>query len=141
MIMAGWVALPAVILEKQDALGLEPMDLNIILQIAKHWWDATNLPHPSKATIARALQCDPRTVQRRIAALEAAGFIRRIERRGPRGSRGSQTSQYDLSGLVKAATPYAIEALKQREEVRQKQLARLRRKKVLLVEEGGNTPG
>ncbi len=130
LVAAGWVALPSIILERQEALGLDAMDINIILHIAKHWFEAGNLPHPSKGSIARAMQVTPRAVQKRIAALEDLGFLRRIERRGPKGSKGSQTSEFDLSGLKEKATPHAVEAIKQREKIRQMKLDRLRRKKV-----------
>jgi Mn-dependent DtxR family transcriptional regulator len=63
-----------------------------------------NLPHPSKSSIAKAMQMTPRAVQKRIARLEDEGFLRRIERRGPRGSKGSQTSEFDLSALIEKAT-------------------------------------
>lgn len=129
LVSAGWVALPSIILERQEALGLDAIDVNIILHIAKHWFDPGTLPHPSKGSIARAMQIASRTVQKRLAKLESAGFIRRIERRGPKGTKGSQTSQYDLSGLIKQATPFAIEALREREQKRKMQIARLNRKR------------
>jgi DNA-binding transcriptional regulator YhcF (GntR family) len=123
------VALPSIILERQDALGLDALDINIILHIAKHWFEAGNLPHPSKGSIAKAMQVTPRTVQKRIARLHDEGFLRRIERRGPKGSKGSQTSEFEFNGLVEKATPYAVEAVQQREKFRQLKLERLRRKR------------
>ena len=48
LMKAGWVAFPTTILEKQRALGLDALDINIILQIAKHWWETENPPFPSK---------------------------------------------------------------------------------------------
>ncbi len=44
--------LPSIILEKQHALGLDAIDVNILLQLARHWWYRDNPPHPSKASIA-----------------------------------------------------------------------------------------
>lgn len=126
---AGWVALPSIILERQDALGLDALDINIILHIAKHWFEAANLPHPSKGSIARAMSVTPRTVQKRISILHELGFLRRIERRGPKGTKGSQTSQFDFTGLIEKATPLAIEAVREREEIRQMRMARLSRRK------------
>lgn len=103
LVAAGWVAFPSIILERQDALGLDALDVNIILHIAKHWFEPGNLPHPSKGSIAKAMQVTPRTVQKRISRLHDLGFLRRIERRGGKGTKGSQTSEYDLSGLVQQA--------------------------------------
>ena len=129
LLAAGWVALPSIILERQDALGLDAIDINIILHIAKHWFEAGNLPHPSKGSIAKAMQVTPRAVQKRIARLEDEGFLQRIERRGPKGTKGSQTSEFAFTGLIQKATPHAIEAVQQREKFRQLKLERLRRKK------------
>lgn len=120
----GWVALPTIILEKQKALGLDPLDLNIILQITKYWWEPGNLPHPSKKTIAEAIGIDPRTVQRRISALVELGFVTRVMRKGPKGN---LSSSYDLRGLIDHATPYAKEASQQRAAARAAYEDRLRR--------------
>jgi hypothetical protein len=35
---AGWTAVPTVLLDKQHALNLEPIDLTILLQLFKRWW-------------------------------------------------------------------------------------------------------
>ena len=77
---AGWTAIPNVIIKRQKALGLTPLDVNIILQLLTYWWECENLPRPSKATIAAAIGVDPRTVQRRIASMEKAQFIKRVPR-------------------------------------------------------------
>ena len=58
--------------------------------------------------IAKAINVDPRTVQRRIAAMEKATFLRREERRGPTGSK---TNIYHFDGLIEAAKPFAEEKL------------------------------
>jgi DNA-binding transcriptional regulator YhcF (GntR family) len=129
LIAAGWVALPSIILERQDALGLDAIDVNVILHIAKHWFEPGNLPHPSKGSIAKAMQVTPRTIQKRFSRLDALGFVQRIERRGPKGTKGSQTSKFDFSGLTKEATPFAIEALQERKKKREERLARLGRKR------------
>lgn len=113
LIKAGWTAFPNIIVERQKALGLSPLDVNILLHLATYWWEADNKPHPSKATIAEAVGVQPRSVQRRIAALEAAGFIRREERRIP--GQGSKTNKYHFDGLIEAAKPYAEEKILERE--------------------------
>lgn len=106
---AGWLAFPNIILEKQQALGLTPLDVNIILYLATYWWTADNKPRPSKNTIAAAIGVTPRTVQRRIAAMEKAGFIKREERRISK--EGSKPNLYHFEGLIKEATPYALEKI------------------------------
>jgi DNA-binding transcriptional regulator YhcF (GntR family) len=111
---AGWTCIPSVIIERQQALGLDPIDINILMHLAAHWWTEDNKPYPSKATIAAALGVTPRTVQRRIAAMESAGFVRREERRI--AGKGSYTNRYHLDGLIKAAQPYAQEKVEERAE-------------------------
>jgi hypothetical protein len=41
---AKWTVIPNVILDRQQALGLEPVDVCILLHLAKHWWEADRLP-------------------------------------------------------------------------------------------------
>jgi hypothetical protein len=109
---AGWTAVPSIIIERQKKLGLDATDLNIVLHLMNHWWQADNRPHPSKGRIADALGVDPRTVQRRIARMEADGLLKREPRAAV--GKGSQTNRYNLEGLIAAATPLAQEALEER---------------------------
>ncbi|WP_453974338.1 hypothetical protein [Bradyrhizobium elkanii] len=60
LMKAGWTALPNVIFERQRALGLDAIDVNIILHIASYWWTAEGKPFPSKRTIAAAMDVEPR---------------------------------------------------------------------------------
>jgi predicted ArsR family transcriptional regulator len=56
--------------------------------------------------LAERLNLSDRQVQRHIADLKAAGFVRRIERTAPH--RAKISNEYDLSGLVeklKASEP------------------------------------
>jgi predicted transcriptional regulator len=133
---AGWTLLPNTVLHRQAALGLTSTDVNILLHLVAYWWKETELPHPSKVTLATSIGVTPRTVQRRIAAMEHAGFIQRVRRQGPH--RGTQTNLYDFSGLIKAATPYAKEMLEERAAKVKDQAARAGRKgrpNLRLVEE------
>ena len=114
---AGWIGFPSVIVERQLVLGLDALDMNILLHLAKHWWTKDNKPFPSKKTMADALDVTPRTVQRRIARMQKDGLLRREERRIP--GKGSQTNRYHLDGLIKEATGYAEEELEKRKERKQ----------------------
>lgn len=122
LMKAGWTVVPNVIFEYQQALGLDALDINILLHIASYWWRPEGKPHPSKVTIARSIGVEPRTVQRHIAAMEAAGFIRREERRIP--GVGSDTNVYHLDGLIKAAAPYAADKV---DKIEKKKKARAER--------------
>lgn len=126
LIDAGWTCLPSVIIERQQALGLDAVDINILMHLAVHWWTEDNKPHPSKGTIAAAMGMEPRSVQRRIAKLEADGLIRREERRT--GKTGSLTNRYHFDGLIKEATPYALERIEEIASKKAQALARATRK-------------
>src|SRR6218665_1450548 len=61
-----------------DGCRLDPVDMNIVLVIAAHWWKANQLAFPSKKLIADTIGKDPTTVRRRLAKLEKDGMIERI---------------------------------------------------------------
>ena len=63
---AGWTAIPNALIVHQASLGLSPMDICIILQISRYWWDADNHPYPAKKTLADSIGVTPRTIQKRI---------------------------------------------------------------------------
>jgi DNA-binding transcriptional regulator YhcF (GntR family) len=129
---AGWTAIPNVIFERAQALGLEPMDIVIILNLAGYWWKAGNDPYPSKKSLATAIGVTERTVQRRIAAMEKAGFIERIQRTSAHGR--TSTNQYSLQGLIDAAKPFAEEHVATRQARKQEAVARAARKKPVKLE-------
>ena len=133
---AGWTAFPSIIVEKQNALGLDALDVNIILYLSTYWWESENKPHPSKKTIAEAIGVTPRTVQRRIADLEKAGFIRREYR--PDKDKGNKSNKYHFDGLIEAVEQFAQEKLESIEERRAAESARrARRRPTLKSIEGG----
>ena len=128
---SGWSVLPNIIIEKQAALGLDPMDMNIILHLVQYWWVADNPPHPSVATIAEAISVTPRTIQKRITAMTELGLMERKERRHTR--RGSDTNLYSFDGLIKAVAPFAEEKLAKKAEAQAAEKARIKSKKPKLV--------
>ncbi len=109
---AGWTAVPNILIQRQKSLGLEPIDLNILLHLMAYWWQDENKPHPSKNTLAQSIGVSPSTIRRRIKGMEAGGLIKRIERR--RESDRSDTNEYDLTPLREALKPYAEEELTER---------------------------
>lgn len=107
---AGWTLFPNILLEKQAALGLKAIEVNILMHLLTYWWDVDNTPHPSKQRMATALGVSTKTIQRNIASLETAGFIKREPQFS--GSGGGQTSnRYNFDGLIMHATEFAEEKL------------------------------
>lgn len=127
LMTAGWTAIPSVILERQQALGLNALDVNILLHIARHWWRADELPFPSKTSIAECIGVNPRTVQRHIAELEEAGLIQRVSRFGDK-SKGQLNNAYDLRPLIREAKPFAAEVVEERKARQEERRARRIRK-------------
>ena len=95
----GFCIVPSLLLRAQRRLGLNPVQLAVLMHLADIWWYADRRPYPSKKTLGERLGLGPRQVQRYIAELEEAGLVRRIERRA--GHQGKLSNEYDLSGLVK----------------------------------------
>jgi len=94
----GYSSIPSILLWGQARLGLEPDELNVLLQLISHWWNADQDPHPSKETVARRMGKSARMVQRHLTSLETKGFIARITRY--KLHQGQDSNGYDLAGLV-----------------------------------------
>ncbi|MBN8530581.1 MAG: helix-turn-helix domain-containing protein [Alphaproteobacteria bacterium] len=127
-IKAGWTAIPSVILERQQSLGLNAMDLAIIMHLVKHWWEAERNPYPSKRRICEAMGISESTMRKHVAKLQKAGLVNRAPKYLP-GTKGVISNEYDLSGLVKRSKKLAQEALEIRKG-RDRTASQLRRKKV-----------
>lgn len=111
-IKAGWICLPTILIRRQRTLGLEPLDLNILLHLLSYWWADGNHAHPSKATLAQAIGVSASTIQRRIRAMEAGGLLVRIQRR--KTDDRSETNLYDLTPLRDILEPHAELELNER---------------------------
>ena len=125
----GWTMVPSVLMEHQRELGLNAVQFNILMQLAKHWWKDTP-PFVSKRTIAHAMHLSMRTVQRHLTALEQQGLIRREKRHRQDGGRTSNS--YVFVGLIEKARPYAAQMLESRKN-RLAERAALKKPKLKLV--------
>src|SRR5262249_7850378 len=99
VIKLGYTTLPSLLFRAQAKLKLNPIQLNVLLQIIEHWWDADKNPYPAKETIARRMKKTPPHIQLIITQPEKAGPIRRIERYV--GPHAQSTNAYSFDGLVK----------------------------------------
>jgi predicted transcriptional regulator len=114
----GFSIIPSLLLRAQRRLGLNPTQLAVLLQLCDYWWDEKRKPFPSKEALSQRLGLSTRQVQRQVAALEAVGLVKRIERIGRHGGKLSNT--YDLSGLVKRLQALEPEFRQVEEENRQR---------------------
>lgn len=117
----GFCVLPSLVFRAQRRLGLNPTQLAVLLQLADFWWDAARKPFPKKVDLADRLGLSDRQVQRHIADLEKAGFVRRIERTA--SHRGKISNEYDLSGLVEKLKALAPEFREVAEEAKARKKA------------------
>jgi hypothetical protein len=123
---AGWVGFPSAVIQFQDQLQLSSTELNVLLQIADHWWDPERHPYPSKGLIAKRMQMYPRSIQRIITRLQVRGLIERVERKYPYG--GNRSNEYRLAGLIRASEPFAKEII-EKYEIRSREKAQRNRRK------------
>lgn len=62
----GWVAVPTTLFFAQQTLGINALELNVLLNLIMHWWNKEKSPYPSQAAIARRMGVSVRTVQRTL---------------------------------------------------------------------------
>lgn len=132
---SGWTSFPNVIFERQQALQLSPLDINILLHLAGNWWNPGQHPFRSKKTLALAIGVHPRTIQKRIEEMERWGYIKRIYRKASVGD--NLPNEYDLSGLIEKVKPFAEEKLAERARQQAAKTATITRKKPLTMIPGG----
>jgi hypothetical protein len=58
----GYTMLPNLLLQAQGRLGISPLQLNVLVQLIQHWWDADSDPFLAKETIARRMGKSPRQI-------------------------------------------------------------------------------
>lgn len=75
--LAGFQAVPDLLLKHQNDLGLSPTDLTVLLNVLMHWWYPDQKPFPRSTTIARRMGVNPRTVQRSLQQLEKLNLLTR----------------------------------------------------------------
>jgi hypothetical protein len=76
---AGFQAVPDLLLKNQKDLGINAVELVVLLNVLMHWWYRDQKPFPRPTTIAKRMGANIRTVQRALAALEEGGLIVRAE--------------------------------------------------------------
>ena len=94
----GYAGIPSILIRGQRRLGLNPMQMNICIQLLDYWYDPARKPFPTKKELAQRIGCTQKTIQNNIRELETAGLVKRLQRRTASGDWNSNI--YDLSGLV-----------------------------------------
>lgn len=95
--LAGFQQVPDALLMKQQALGLEGLDLLVLLNITSFWWRGDEPPYLRPKQIAGRLNVSVRSVQRVVKKLEEKKLIRRGRWTG---ADGKERPAVFLDGLV-----------------------------------------
>jgi len=102
--LAGFQPVPDVLFIKQQALGLDPLDVVVLLNLTLFWWFRDQPPFPRSSIIAQRMGVSARTVQRVFKKLERLGYIRRGQWRDGNGD--TKPAMY-LDGLLEALAKVA----------------------------------
>ena len=95
----GWVAVPTTLFFAQQALGINALELNVLLNLIMHWWNKEKSPYPSQAAIARRMGVSVRTVQRTLDDLVEKQLIEK-HRSSIHNPVFKGRNLYDLTPLV-----------------------------------------
>jgi predicted transcriptional regulator len=110
---AGFQVVPNILIRDQNRLGLDALDVVILLNLTSHWWEQDNKPFVSPSLIGKRMNVSTRTVERHLKKLEDRQFIGR-DPRGPRGGDGPYIRRYDLMPLVRILKEASQSALTER---------------------------
>ena len=114
IIRHGYTAVPNILLQAQQRLGISATQLNIIVQLLEYWQKPEKIPYPSKQKLADRIGCSPKTIQTNVRQLENVGLIKRKARLTSAGDWDSNA--YDLSPLVERVRKLEPGFQKAREE-------------------------
>lgn len=115
----GYAGIPSILIQAQRRLGINSMQMNIIIQLLDYWHEPSRKPFPAKKELAKRMDVTEKTIQNNIRALEKAGYIQREMRKTAAGDWNSNI--YHLDGLIAKVQPlepeFAAEK-KQRKEAK-----------------------
>lgn len=102
----GWTPVPTALLFLQGDLGLNAVEMNVLIHLLSHWWKASDSVYPSQDSIAGRIGVSKRTVQRAIDKLELLKIIE--VQSTPRSSKYKGRNIYNLKPIaliLEQATP------------------------------------
>lgn len=94
----GYAGIPSMLIQAQRRLGINPMQMNIIIQLLDYWREPSRKPFPTKRELAQRMDVTEKTIQNNIRKLERAGLLLREQRKTAAGDWNSNI--YHLDGLV-----------------------------------------
>jgi hypothetical protein len=115
----GYAGIPSILIQAQKRIGINPTQMNIIVQLLDYWFEPSRKPFPTKRELKNRIGVTEKTIQNNIRALEKAGLIAREMRRTAAGDWNSNI--YHLDGLiakVQALEPEFSEEKRKRKEAK-----------------------
>ena len=94
----GYTGVPSILIQAQRRLGINPTQMNIIVQLLDYWYEPSRKPFPTKKDLSSRLGVTQKTIQNNIRAMEKQGLIQREQRKTAAGDWNSNI--YHLDGLV-----------------------------------------
>ena len=116
----GYTGIPSILIQGQQRLGINALQMNIIIQLLDFWRDPARKPFPTTRQIAPRVGVTEKTIQSNIRQLEKAGLIFRQQRKTASGDWNSNI--YDLICLVERVAkmePDFADARQKRREANQ----------------------
>jgi hypothetical protein len=98
LISLGYCTMPSILFWAQGRLKLTSEQFNIVMHLADYWWDAGELPYPTKEMLAVRMSMGARQVQRHLAKMEQRGYVHRVPRY--RGPKHQIANGYSMKGLL-----------------------------------------
>jgi len=92
----GFQIIPNVLFKNQKALGLNPTDVVVLLNLTMHWHYQGRLPYPRSNVLARHMGVNDRTIQRSMSKLRSLQLISSVQE----VSGGETRKVYNFSGLI-----------------------------------------
>jgi hypothetical protein len=110
----GFVIVPGVLIRAQAKLGLDAVDLAVLLNILLHWWTPGDWPYPQPRVLANRIGVSTRTIERRLESLEKREFLVRLP--PEKSADGLARRRIDLTLLVRRLKGFARVGLTMRQE-------------------------
>ncbi|HEX4706729.1 MAG TPA: hypothetical protein VH229_03280, partial [Candidatus Udaeobacter sp.] len=110
----GYALIPGVLIRGQAKLGLDAVDLAILLNVVLHWWSAEDWPYPQPRVLAKRIGVSTRTIERRLESLQQRGFL--VRHAAEKSSDGIARRRIELTGLVRRLEAFARAGLAMRQE-------------------------
>jgi len=93
-----YTGIPSILIQGQQRLGVNALQMNILVQLLDYWREPERKPFPTKKQIAQRIGVTAKTIRNNARLLGEAGLVKREMRKTASGDWNSNV--YHLNGLV-----------------------------------------